>query len=263
MVLPPLVGNYLKFCEYASQGGDGGLDLSGETFFFPTTLLPLVALVGRNNIALVPPSDPSVARYLETITNGSKFDEAKQFSKSYLPSVELPRQAEESNAILQRMCEMYDNGQNCGGENAFKYLVGEIVTNVYEHSDFSRALVMGQIYETKGFMDLCILDDGITIGGCFRKHGLVCESDWVAIGEAINGKSTKDITRGFGLNTTVTMFTHGAQAQMLVVSGKGAYHISSSDQQPYDIEKAYPLQGTLVSVRIPYPSPEVNIYEYL
>jgi hypothetical protein len=264
MDLAPLIDDYKQYCRYASEcAKNKKLDLSSDTFFFPTTLLPLIVLTHKENIAVLPPDNFSVANYLKTITNGSRFSFAERFNKSYLPLVSLPQQKEDSDRILQRLYQMYNNGRDCGGENAFKYLIGEIADNIYEHSEFSNSLVMAQVYPTKGFMDICFFDDGITIHGCFKKHGMKRRSDCLAIEQAINGASTKDVTRGFGLNTTMKIFTQGIEGQMLIVSGKGAFQLSKRDQQPYDLDRKLKLKGTMVGVRIPYPSSEVNMYEYL
>ena len=259
-----LIKDFKKFCKHRSECRRYGvLDLSGETFFYPTTLLPLMAFILEEDVDVIPPEDPDVARYVETVTNGSRFTLSKLFKKSYLPLVPLPHQRKKANVILQRIYEMHDNVRDCGGEDAFKYLIGEIVDNVYEHSEFETSFVMAQTYPFKEFMDICFFDDGITINGCFRKHDIGCKDDCQAISKAINGVSTKGKERGFGLNTTMKIFTHGIRGQMLIISGNGGIQYSKKQQQPYEFEKVYELKGTLVSVRIPYPSPLVNIYEYI
>jgi len=261
---PDLIMDYRKFCEYRAKCKKSGrLDLSGETFFFPTTLLPLMTFIIDEKVPVILPEDPNVTSYIVTVTNGSRFGLAQRFKKSYIPLVSLPRDREEANKILQRIYEMHNNGRDCGGENAFKYLIGEIVDNIYEHSEFDTSWVMAQAYGSMRFMDICFFDDGITINGCFKKHGMGFESDCQAIVEAINGASTKGDQRGFGLNTTMRIFTHGIKGQMLIVSGKGCVMFSKTKKRLYSLSKTYELGGTLVSVRIPYPSPEVNIYEYL
>jgi len=55
---------------------------------------------------------------------------------------------------------------------------------------------------------------------------------------------------------------------VLIVSGKGALE-SWLDMSGKTVTKAYPLeqtiymlQGTLISIRIPYPAQEVDIYDF-
>ena len=84
----------------------------------------------------------------------------------------------------------------------FYFLIRELIGNIYEYSGFSNASMMAQIYKQKRFVEITILDDGISIPGCFEKHGNVISSDSDAIISAINGKistKTEDEPRGFGL----------------------------------------------------------------
>lgn len=259
-----LLNDYAKFCKHRKICDKIGLlNLSDVTFFTPTTLLPLVAYIRNKKPSWIPPSDSSVARYIRTVTNGSRFRLAKLFRKSYLPMVPLPQNSNEANKILERIYEMHNHGQYCGGENAFKYLIGEIVDNVYEHSEFTDSFVIAQKYVQLGFMDVCFFDDGITINGSFRKHGIPFQSDCQAISKALNGASTKGEERGYGLCTTAEIYTKGVDGEMLIVSGKGAVECNNQQHQLYKLGKSYELEGTLVSVRMPYPAQEVDIYEYM
>jgi len=223
----------------------------------------IVAYMRDKKPRWIPPSDSKVARYIKTVTNGSRFRLAKLFRKSYLPMVPLPHDSNEAMRILERIYELHNHGRYCGGENAFKYLMGEIVDNVYEHSEFTDSFVIAQKYINRGFMDVCFFDNGITINGSFRKHGEPFESDSLAIGEALNGASTKGDERGYGLNTTARIYTEGIAGKILIVSGNGAVECYNQQQQSYQFGKAYQLEGTLVSVRMPYPAKEVNIYDFI
>lgn len=122
---------------------------------------------------------------------------------------------------------------------------------------------MAQRYPSKGFVDVCFLDDGITINGSFKKKGIRIRYDYKAIAEAVSGLSTKDQDRGYGLNSTMSIFTRGLRGEMLIISGSGGLLCSGDAQQFYKLGKTDKLKGTLVSVRIPYPSPKVNIYDFI
>jgi hypothetical protein len=127
---------------------------------------------------------------------------------------------------------------------------------------------MAQRYSKKGFVEVAFFDDGITIPGSLRKAGFNYSKDLDAIKDAVNGKSSKEnYERGYGLNTNVRMCTdvNGLGGRVLVVSGRGAFEYCSeeSEQRLYNLrESPYSLNGTLISVRIPYPAKEVNIYEF-
>lgn len=257
-----MIKGYEKFCVYRSECIESGLiDLEAETFFNPVTLLPLIAFILRNNPDFTLPLTPSVRKYLQTVTDGNRFNKSR--GKTYLPLVALPKNKNSVNAIMKRLYELCDCYNECGGENAFKYLIGEIVDNIYEHSEFNTALVMAQRYPTKGFTDVCFFDDGITINGCFKKHGLEGRNDCEAIIEATEGVSTKSKERGFGLNTTMRICTNGTSGDMLIISGNGGLLTTEKYRQPYRLEKELELTGTLVGFRIPFMGNEVNIYEFL
>jgi hypothetical protein len=260
-----LINDYVKFCKYRKTCVEEGLlDLSDENFLYPTTIVPLVSHINEERVSpIILPRDEAVASYLQIVTNGSRFRLSRVFNKSYIPLVGLPRTEENREEILQGIFDLHDHGEQCGGQNAFKYLIQEISDNIYQHSEFTNALVMAQKYSTMGFMDICLFDDGITINGCFKKHKIYYIDDCQAIVEAVNGVSTKEGQRGYGLNTTMRIFTQGVKGEILIVSGKGLLSYRSDNEQTELLDSESVLKGTLVSVRIPYPSPEVNIYDYL
>jgi len=57
----------------------------------------------------------------------------------------------------------------------------------------------------------------------------------------------------------------GLGGKVLVVSGRGAfeYCLVKSEQSLYNLgESLYSLDGTLISIRIPYPTKEVSVYDF-
>lgn len=55
----------------------------------------------------------------------------------------------------------------------------------------------------------------------------------------------------------------GTDAQLLLVSRNGALYKNRYNEIVYNIEGANQLIGTLISIRVPYPVPQVNIYDYI
>ena len=146
--------SYEKFCEYRNECLENGvLDLEDIMFFYPMTLLPLITFIIKEKPDYVLPTNTSVRKYLQIILDGRRFSKSR--GKTYLPLVALPKDKKTVIVILKRLYEMCVYYNECGGENAFKYLIGEIVDNIYEHSEFTNALVMAQRYPTKGFTDVC------------------------------------------------------------------------------------------------------------
>ena len=63
-----------------------------------------------------------------------------------------------------------------------KYLVEETLDNVTEHSESDRGFIFAQAYPTKGYLDLCIADRGVSLLGSYQRiPGNEIESDLEAI----------------------------------------------------------------------------------
>ena len=256
-----LIKEYKRFCEFKEQGlKDGKLDLSSETWFFPTTMVPLIAFLNSSNIEVRLPRNDSVRKYFE-IMSGRRGSFSKT-DKSYMPVVELPEERDQVTLLLERIQKLCNRGKDMGGIDAFAYLLAEMTDNIYEHSQFSKAYIFAQRYATKKFSEIAIFDNGITIEGSYKKAGFDME-DRSAILEALQGISTKDEERGFGLRTSVSLFTKGLKGEFMIVSGSEAVYINKDVQKLYKLDKSLYCQGTLIGVRLPYPSTEVNMYDYI
>jgi hypothetical protein len=257
---PQLMDQYLKYAELREQTDSTGcLDLSSIKFLYPTTLLPLSLAMKKSfkDLVYVPPHDPNVQSYLHLMQQGAGFDSLNK--QTYLPVVGLPRRERDSQAILDRI---YELGGDIGGKDAFRYLVGELTDNIYQHSMFENALIMAQQYRKKDELHLCIIDDGITIGGSLRRMGIILD-DYQGIIDAFQGiSSKKDTERGMGLGTSLRLMTEGYKGRMLVVSGKGAIHFGKDAPIGYNLSEMFKYEGTLISMVIPFIEMEVDVYAY-
>ncbi|MBI3033248.1 sensor histidine kinase [Candidatus Woesearchaeota archaeon] len=260
--VPDLVNNYLTFCNYRERATSTKvIDLSSCSWLFPTTLLLLGDFIKKNQtMKYLPPYNHNVANYVGLVRGVIKIEELE--NKSYVPCVQLPNKREKVIDILEFIFKLHKNGKEYGGENVFKYLVSELVDNIYQHSEFHNALVMAQRYDKKGFVEICFFDDGITIPGSFQKAGLIF-NDHEAIVRAVNGLSTKSKDRGYGLSTNLDIFTKGMNGEVLIVSRAGALYIGKNLEKLYILKQIYTLEGTLISIRIPLPAPKVDLYEHL
>ena len=121
---------------------------------------------------------------------------------------------------------------------------------------------MAQRYEKKRFVEICFFDDGMTINGSFLRKGMKF-SDSDAIIKALNGLSSKSKERGYGLSSSLNLFVNGLKGELFIVSGNGAIYYTKKTQKIYRFPDKYRLNGTLISVRIPYPAKDVNFYDYI
>ena len=178
-------------------------------------------------------------------------------------TVDIPLDSLEGNTKTFKKIMQKNNSKYYGGENTLAYIIGELMDNVYEHSQFSRAYVLGLVNPLIKYSEIAIFDNGITIGGSFHNYGMLFYGA-EAIVQAINGESSKDsYERGRGLGSIFRIIIQGLKGQLFIVSGYGAIFIEPSRSIRYDITTKNRLDGTLISLRVPYPSTELDIFSYV
>ncbi len=260
-ILPVVLQEYLNFCKIRENSEHTKIiDLSPYNWFYPTSMLPLCNLLKNRGSMIVISPHERVSNYISIIM-GTSYG-----SSTYIPITYLPKEQNEVSGVINQLQKWHNNGIYYGGMNAFSFLIGELIDNIYQHSDFTNASVMAQRYEGKGFTEISIFDDGISIPACFENHGLYSTHDATAIRKAVNGLSTKDQMRGFGLNTSVNLYVNGVGGSLLLVSRNGALYMGGDEYNEgnlYNLPSKYGLGGTLITFRIPYPAQEVNIYDYI
>ena len=250
---------YLNYCHLKKIALDTGtLDLLDINWFFPTCLLPLgVFIKEHKEINVIPPKVPDVSNYINVILKG-KINSVK---KSYIPIIEIPP----NEKLIEKILEPFFSNQNTyvGGPNAFRYLIGELIDNVYEHSKFSTSYLMAQRYEKMRFTEVGIIDNGISIPGSYENKEYNF-NDIEALKEAVlKGLSTKSDERGHGLNDSLRILTKGLEGNCLIVSRSAGLIANKSNSMFYELEKANIFRGTLISARIPYNLGKVNIYDFI
>lgn len=257
---PEMLKEYIKYCTIRDNAlNSNTINLSQHYWFYPSCLLPLANFLNDNinSMNYIPPPY-SVAKYIETITNCSYLR-----GSTYMPILYLPQKHSQLSELTNKLEEFHNNGVNYGGRDAFNYLISELIDNIYEHSNFNKASVMAQKYETKGFVEISIYDDGMSIPTCFEEHDLSFSHDSYAIKNALNGISTKGDGRGYGLGTTANLYVNGIGGELMIISRNGALYKKADDEILYNLQNSYKLNGTLITIRVPYPASKVNIFKYI
>lgn len=250
---------YLNYCNLKEIAlKTGTLDLSDIKWFFPTCLLPLgVFIKEHKEICVIPPKLLEVSKYIKIIMKGK----INILKKSFIPIIEiLPNQK-----FIEKILEPFYSNHNVyvGGPNAFRYPIGELIDNVYEHSKFSISYLMAQQYEKMRFTEVGIIDNGISIPGSYENKGHKF-NDTEALKEAVlKGLSTKSDERGHGLNDSLKVLREGLNGNCLIVSRGAGLIANKSNLTFYELEKGNIFKGTLISARIPYNLGEVNIYDFI
>jgi hypothetical protein len=255
--------HYKEFCRYREEGeANNSVDLTRCTFMYPTTMLPLLAHASRFKWTLEIDHRSTAGGYLNYMLkrSGSPVGDS-----TFLAPVKLPRLAEDCQVVLKDLYVLRTKSkfvqQNV---NAYTYTIGELVDNIYEHSEFHYAYVMAQKYPRGGYIELCFFDDGITIPGSFNKLTRQYEEaeHTQAILAAVSGKSTKPGGgRGYGLSSNVRMF-QSIGGEVFIASGYGAIFVDKGRVIPYTLDSSSRMDGTLISLRVRDGPRFVNVYEY-
>ncbi len=250
-----IVQAYRKYCELVADADDT-IDLSHERFFYPTTLLPLGIYVQRNAKKVVKPTNPDVSNYVSLITGHRR--EGFLYSDSYMPIVCVPKAPYAFDPIFSAIIGICDQGRKFGGVKAFEYYLAELSQNIYDHSEFQNAYIMVQRYEKKGFVEIVLIDDGISIPGSYERHGVTAADDNEHLKNAMNGASTKlEGSRGCGLGTSIKLLTK-MDGQFFLVSRRGALYADAREQTFFKLAAQEIYNGTLITIRVPYPARELS-----
>lgn len=268
---PEILKEYFKFCRVRNSALKSKVvDLSNHNWIYPTFLVPLCNLIISSELDYKHPKNSAANNYINTVIS-------TEYSKgsTYIPLQFLPKNHTRAGDIISNLQEWCDNGEHYGGPNAFNFILGELIDNIYEHSSFNRAFVIAQNYPKKGFSEITIFDDGISIPGAYENCGIGFKSDSDAISMAINGISTKDKDRGHGLNSSTDMYINGGNAEVMIASRSGIFYkkkgytaklynteLMNMSDIPSSKEYIPPLEGTLFSVRLPSPAPKIEAHLY-
>jgi hypothetical protein len=143
---PEQLENYIKFCRYRQQFNNfQRINFEDATDLHTTTLLPLYNFILDNpTIRYVPPSNRKLANYVSQIFKKNLDD---SHNKSVLRIVNIPINEKRSNDAFQNIYQLVQHEPTCGGEQSFKYVIGELLDNIYQHSSFKRRFWKeGKIY---------------------------------------------------------------------------------------------------------------------
>lgn len=258
------------------------IDFSDTRFISPVFALSLIVYLSRcgKQIAFTNVSD-----YLERIglgNGGIKPDTMRQTeflaelerytSKTYIPIIDFAagRNSDAKEAISSIVENMIIQQLSIQSNvaNGLKYMIDETLDNITEHSESDRGYIFAQAYPTKGFLDVCIADRGVSLLGSYEKlPDNEILSDMEAIKAANRGLSSKNLpdaeNRGFGIRTSKQMLIQGLGGQYLMISGSSLYLKSCNLDNFYSMPHGLRWNGTIVALRIPYHSSSFNYINYI
>lgn len=248
------------------------VDLSGVNFWQPIITLPLASLISEEKHDYIKPKKEKCLEYLDyfNFPNGSTRYET--LSSKYIPIYKFSASKKDTKTLLDKS-GIIDNlikicikkiGSPQGAINALGLAIEEIIDNIEEHSEAKYGWINAQHYPTKKYLDICILDRGITLLGNYQKNGISISDDAEALKNALEGLSTKlsENMRGSGLRTFTSMIREAFEGEMVMISGSA---ISYTDKTHEPVVKRLSISwpGTIVAIRIPERSEPIDYSRYI
>ena len=258
------------------------LDFSEIEFVTPSYVLPLVAFLNScdKDITIV-----NLKEYLQKIefADGMRPDRMRKSEflaimerysqETYIPIVSFPATKDSDDekdailstieSIISRQLELTSNVLT-----GLKYMLGESIDNIIQHAQSERGYIFAQSFPQKGFLDICIADNGITLLGSYKTlPNNEIESDLEAIQAANRGISTKNRpnaeNRGYGIITSKKMLVEGLSGSFIMLSGN-ALHLYNSEYRRF-IETPTNIRwdGTVVALRVPYINKDFHYIHYI
>ena len=270
------------------SGGSVVWDFSNVSFLHPCFLAPLAIyrVTSGRDIRCVNPSI-TVGSYLDSIY----FNDPLQFksnsseiikgilsgytSKNYTPVCSFSMTDENKDAfgtiikdVIVRQTQLPKQGVT-----PISYFIGELLDNIYEHSESNRGFIFSQYLKREGMIYLCIADEGITVYNSYKKANVYLDEiegdEAVALSLANEGCSTKERphaeTRGYGIPTSKKMLVEGMGGAFFMLSG-GAFHRygNKGENDFVNLGNIFRWNGTIILLKIPTTMPEnFNYTKYL
>jgi len=250
-----------------NDGEKVNFDFSLSGWITPFLILPIAAYICDTGSSCSGCENPYLKciKFPQGVENLNDFELSIQEQKSYVPisflSKDSPDREKLEGVFLGKISRIV--GKDVKAKDAIYYPVSELVTNIFEHSKKEIGGIFGQIYDTKNFLDICIVDRGRGLAKAyFEEEGKKYE-DIVAIQEMIKGHSTKkEKERGYGVRTSRKVVCEGLGGGFSVISGSAGYYSFGAEQRVATLENFY-WQGVIVGYRIPKPRKGINIYDYV
>lgn len=264
---PALISNLRKLNKIIKDNeGNVVMDLSRYSFLAPPTLLPLLQYMELHKIEEYCPNSQT-EQYLEKILGREKCSDTT-IPLRKLKEYDYSDYFQVADEIEMYLSDLTDEIVELIAPNldfqSINLLFYEMLTNIYKHSKCNNAYILCQLYPRANTIDICIIDDGITIPGSFEEKDIGFVDDSEAIYDAINGRTSdkeKANLHGRGLNTTANITSQGFRGEMLIASRNGVCTVNQKGIRTWKNDMPC-IDGTFVTLRI-NTNKIRNIYDYL
>lgn len=256
-----------------SQRKEFSLDFSDVNWILPCSAILLSNKLNEiytygGKIKYIEPKNSRAKEYLSKIGFFPKI--SKEEGDNFVVLSHFQDNPSEKNQVekeaLNLFREISSKLPSSFGSNTLPYILSELSDNIDQHSEFTFASLMAQFYPQKEYMDLAVLDNGVSIPLNFEKNDKKFESDSDAIIKAVSGDiSTKknEGLRGYGLKSCKNLSLKGFKGELHLISRRGAIFLKSGvSPKFYDFENKT-LEGTLIYFRLPTPKKEILFYKLI
>ena len=258
------------------------IDFNNTSFVTPTFVLPLMVFAKGCGKSI---HFKNITPYMSLLYFGEGIlpDEIRKTEfiakmeayagKTYTPVINFPateNRIDDKNNILTTVESIITRqiGLSSNVIMGIKYMIGEMVDNITEHSNSERGYILAQAYPTKKYLDICIADTGISLLGSYQKlQDNEIASDLEAIQAANRGISTKNLpnaeNRGYGIITSRNMLIDGLDGQFIMISGNAMYMRNKNIDKFIALPNQIYWKGTIIALRIPYINYEFQYINYI
>ena len=267
----------------SSTDEDITIDCRNKCFLTPVSILSLIVYLSKcgRKISFI-----NHDSYLDTLcfySGGLRPDKIRSSefkaimegyaNKTFIPIINFPANAESDeketvstvieNIIIRQL------GIQPNVATGFKYMIGETIDNISQHSETDRGFIAAQAYKNKGYLDMCIADRGISLLGSYKKvpGDEIASDDLEAIKAANSRVSSKNLpdaeNRGYGIYTTKKMLIDGLGGQYMIISGSALSVQGHGFNNYYSMPGGLRWNGTIIALRIPYQAPSFNYINYI
>ena len=253
----------LNLCEIDSEVSKGHkiIGLNKLRLMSPLSLLPLAAYIKHKKCILdLSELEEKSRRKLSAIHFPEGARDVKVRART-LPICKVPRNEIRSLESFEKKL-LNKVKANANLRNAILYLTSELQNNVWEHSKANNIWIYALTWEKKSrtFCEICIADTGIGIRESYRGTEFETPDDLKAIEQALDGKSSKEERRGYGLTTVSGILIRAFKGKMILMSGDAAMYIYRGTMYPYRLPFEWP--GTVAFLQFPIKR-EVSIFPFL
>lgn len=194
-------------------------------------------------------------------------------TKKYFSKISIPYELKNANdsIIVQQLIKNIKQFAPVCYHSYIHYLLGELICNIQQHSKANNAWVDLWYNNALNCIELCVVDDGISIHGSYIENNVYCDKleygDASAINIARCGYSTKNRpeaeNRGFGISTNMKIITDVLDGVFSICSGNALFLKDGPKAKILVLPKGIEWKGTIIIARLSLDNSQFNMYDYI